>query len=140
MNDDRGSTLPLVLGFFLIAVVMIAGAVAAGDAYVQQRGLQDMCDGAAAAAAASAVDVGRGGDLAVEPSLRFSDVQTTVADYLARDPSRRGVRVAEQLSADGRELTLTCEQTETIAFGAIFGRGHGVHHRVTSSVRSYLSG
>lgn len=136
---DRGSTLPLILGFFLIALLMIAGTVAAGDAYVQQRGLQDLCDGAAAAAAASSVDVGRGGELAGESALQFGDVQDAVADYLARDPSRRAVRVGEHLAADGRELTLTCEQTETVAFGAMFGRAGGVHHRVSSSVRAYLS-
>jgi hypothetical protein len=31
---DRGSTIPLVLGFFIVAFMMVAGAVAAGDAFV----------------------------------------------------------------------------------------------------------
>jgi len=137
--DDRGSTLPLVLGFFLVALLMIAGSVAAGDAFVQQRGLQDVCDGAATAAAASGVDLGRGGALQSEQALQFGDVRQAVTDYLARDPSRRGVQVSAELSADERTLTLTCEQTEHIAFGAMFGKGSGVHHRVTSSARAPLS-
>ena len=137
--DDRGSTLPLVLGFFLVALLMIAGSVAAGDAFVQQRGLQDVCDGAATAAAASGVDLGRGGALQTEQALQFGDVQRAVTGYLARDPSRRQVQVRAQLSADARTLTLTCEQTEHIAFGAMFGKGSGVHHRVTSSARAPLS-
>jgi Flp pilus assembly protein TadG len=138
-RDDRGSTLPLILGFFLLALLVIAGSVAAGDAFVQQRGLQDVCDGAAAAAAASGVDLGRGGDLETEHALQFGDVRGAVLTYLARDPSRRQVRVNAQLSDDARTLTLTCEQTETIAFGAMFGKGDGVHHRVTSSARAPLS-
>jgi uncharacterized membrane protein len=138
-GDDRGSTLPLILGFFLIALMVIAGSVAAGDAFVQQRGLQDVCDGAASAAAASGVDLGRGGDLESEPALQFGDVRSAVLRYLARDASRHGVRVNAALSDDARTLTLTCEQTESIAFGAMFGRGNGVHHRVTSSARAPLS-
>lgn len=139
MNDDEGSTLPLILGFFLVALLMVAGSVAAGDAFVQQRGLQDVCDGAATAAAASGVDLGRGGELQGERALQFGDVRQAVAGYLARDPSRQDVRMHAELSADQRTLTLTCEQTEHIAFGAVFGKGDGVHHRVTSSARAPLS-
>ena len=138
-SDDRGSTLPLILGFFLLALMMIAGSVAAGDAFVQQRGLQDVCDGAATAAAAGAVDLGRGGQLEHEQALQFGDVQTAIGRYLARDRSRRSVHVNTALSADGRTLTLRCEQTEHIAFGAMFGKGDGVHHVVTSSARAPVS-
>jgi uncharacterized membrane protein len=138
-RSERGSTIPLILGFFLIALIILAGSVAAGDAFVQQRGLQDACDGAAVAAAASGVDLGRGGGLSSERALQFGDVRTTVTQYLARDPSRRSVRVNASLSADAQTLTLTCEQNERIAFGAMFGRGDGVDHTVTSSARAPLS-
>lgn len=138
-TDERGSTLPLILGFFLVALVMIAGSVAAGDAFVQQRGLQDVCDGAAVAAAAGGVDLGRGGGLENQHALRFAGARASVTEYLARDPSRRSVQVNTRLSADARTLTLTCEQTEQIAFGAMFGKGHGVHHTVRSSARAPLS-
>lgn len=137
--DDAGSTLPLILGFFLVALLMVAGSVAAGDAFVQQRSLQDVCDGAAAAAAASGVDLGRGGALETEQQLQFGDVRTAVEDYLARDAGRRAVRVSARLSADRRTLTLTCEQTEHIAFGAMFGKGAGVHHVVSASAQAPLS-
>ena len=138
-GDDRGSTLPLILGFFLIALIMLAGSVAAGDAFVQQRGLQDVCDGAATAAAAGAIDLGRGGALQHESALQFGNVRDAVLSYLARDPSRHGVRVQAAVSTDRQTLTLTCRQTEHIAFGAMFGRGSGVHHVVTSSARAPLS-
>lgn len=139
MTDERGSTLPLILGFFLIALLVIAGSVAAGDAFVQQRGLQDVCDGAATAAAATAVEVGRGGALADEAALQFGDVENAIADYMARDPDRAGVQTTVRFSPDQRVLTLTCEQTEHIAFGAMFGYGDGVGHRVTSSAEAFLS-
>ena len=138
-RDDRGSTLPLILGFFLVALLMIAGSVAAGDAFVQQRGLQDVCDGAAAAAAASGIDLGRSGSLESEHALRFGDVRAALGEYLSRDPSRRSIHVNTRLSTDAQTLTLTCEQTEKIAFGAMFGKGDGVHHVVTSSARAPLS-
>ncbi len=136
---DRGSTFPLILGFFLIALLVIAGSVAAGDAFVQQRGLQDVCDGAATAAAASGVDLGRGGQLQTERALQFGDVQSAVTAYLARDPTRREVSVHARLSPDARTVTLTCEQREPIAFGAMFGKRAGVQHRVTSSAQAPLS-
>lgn len=139
MTDDRGSTLPLILGFFVLALIMVAGSIAAGDAFVQQRGLQDVCDGAATAAAASGVDLGRGGALGSEQSLQFGDVSAAVSAYLARDRSRAEVRITAQLSSDRRTLTLRCEQTERIAFGAMFGKGAGVHHVATSSVQAPLS-
>jgi hypothetical protein len=120
-------------------LIMVAGAIAAGDAFVQQRDLQDVCDGAATAAAASGVDLGRGGALGSEQSLQFGDVATAVSAYLARDPSRRAVHVGAQLSPDRRTLTLRCEQTEHIAFGAMFGKAAGVHHVVTSSAQAPLS-
>ena len=118
---------------------MVAGSVAAGDAFVQQRSLQDVCDGAATAAAASGVDLGRGGALESEQQLQFGDVRDAVDAYLERDPGRRDVRVGARLSVDRRTLTLTCEQTEPIAFGAMFGKADGVHHVATASAQAPLS-
>ncbi|MCW2644247.1 MAG: putative Flp pilus-assembly TadE/G-like, partial [Pseudonocardiales bacterium] len=92
-RDDRGTTIPLILGFFIIALITVAGAVAAGDAFVQQRGLQDVCDGAAAAGAASAANLDRGAALASERSLQVADVQSVVDGYLARDSGREAVHI-----------------------------------------------
>ncbi len=138
-RDDAGSTLPLILGFFLLALIMVAGSIAAGDAFVQQRDLQDMCDGAATAAAASGVDLGRGGELGGEHALQFGDVDGAVSAYVARDPARRAVHISAHLSTDRRTLSLRCEETEHIAFGAMFGKADGVHHIATSSARAPLS-
>lgn len=139
MNDDRGSTIPLILGFFLIAALVVAGSVALGQAFVQQRNLQDICDGAAAAAAASAVDLDRAGGVPAQGSLRFVGVAQVVDAYLARDPARHHVHVNAALSPDRQRITLTCEQTTSLVFGAFFGRAH-LHHRAQSSARAAVLG
>ena len=92
VRRDDGSTIPLILGFCRIAVFVVAGSVSLGQVFVQQRDLQDVCDGAAAAAAASAADLDRSGAVAAAESLQFTDVQTVVGDYLARDPVRSSPR------------------------------------------------
>jgi putative Flp pilus-assembly TadE/G-like protein len=135
---DRGSTIPLILGFFVIAFMMVAGAVAAGDAFVQQRGLQDVCDGAAAAGAAGAANLDRATAVGDGPALQFGDVQRVVDDYLARDPGRGGVRIHASLSRDARTLQLSCTETARIAFGAMFGKGGGIRHVATAAARAPL--
>lgn len=138
-GDERGTTIPLILGFFIIALITVGGAVAAGDAFVQQRGLQDVCDGAAAAGAASAANLDRGATLGAGRSLQFTDVQRVVDDYLARDPGRDAVHIQAAVSADARTLHLTCTETVRLAFGAMFGKGSGIRHVATSSARAPLS-
>lgn len=137
-GDDRGSTIPLVLGFFLIAALLCAGAIAAGDAFVQQRGLQSVCDGAAVAAAAGSADLDRGVGLASEPDLRFAGAQAAVAQYLARDPGRRRVEVESTVGDGGQLISVQCVEVRTIAFGTVFGKGGGVRHVVHSSARAPL--
>jgi Flp pilus assembly protein TadG len=137
-GDDRGSTIPLILGCFILVGLMVSGAVAAGDAFVQQRGLQAVCDGAAAAAAAGAADLDRGSDLGSAGALRFAGAQDAAHDYLARDPDRAGVRVDAAVAADGTTIRLVCDETRRIVFGAVFGRSDGVRHVVRSSVRAPL--
>ena len=136
--DDRGSTIPLILGFFVLAMLVVAGAIALGQAFVQQRDLQDVCDGAAVAAAADSADLDRSGALGSGRALRFADVRRHVDAYLARDPSRRDVRVQVTLSTDAQRLTLHCTQTRDLAFGALFARARLTHH-ATSSARSPIT-
>jgi Flp pilus assembly protein TadG len=137
-HRDAGSTIPLILGFFLLAFLLVAGSIALGQAFTQQRDLQDICDGAAAAAAASAADLDRGNLAGAAGSLQFAHVDQAVAAYLARDPNRRDVHARAELSADRTTITLRCTETTKVALGALFGRSH-VLHTATSSARSPLS-
>ncbi|HLY34206.1 MAG TPA: pilus assembly protein TadG-related protein [Jatrophihabitantaceae bacterium] len=136
---DRGSITPLVLGFVVVAMFVIAGGIAAGDAFVQQRGLQAVCDGAAAAGAADAGDLDRSASVDAGAALRFADVGDAVERYLARDSTRTDVQVSASVSNDGRTLSLVCTQTTSIAFGTVFGKGGGVHHVVHSSAQAPLT-
>ena len=97
-RDDRGSTIPLILGFFLIAMLVVAGAIAAGDAAMDQSDLQSRCDAAAVGIAASAVDTGRDGGTSVQ--FDPSAVHRTVAEHPARDPARADLQIRTSLSAD----------------------------------------
>jgi hypothetical protein len=135
--DDRGSTIPLIIGFFVVAMSFVAGSVAAGDAFLQQRDLQSICDAAAAAAASSAdLSTARGtGDIG-SAALRLANVQDAVDGYLGRDGSRDSIRVEATLSADAETVSLGCTRRSTIAFGSLFGKGDGVVHRVSSSARA----
>jgi Flp pilus assembly protein TadG len=137
---DGGSTIPLVLGFFILALLMVAGSIAAGDAFVQRSALQSLCDSAAVAAASSAdADSLRHPDAAagrVPGYLRLAGVEAAIRDYLAREPDRAGVVLAPTLAADHLSVTLACTRTSTIAFGSVFGLGAGITDHVTSRSRA----
>lgn len=139
---DRGSTVPLILGLFLIAVLVVAGAIAAGDAFVQQRQLQDDCDGAAVAAASAAdLDSGRHSsdfDDTGGAFLALGPVQSAVDTYRERDAGRSSITMVATLGADGVTVSVHCTVTRTIAFGALFGHSGGVIHQATSTSRGHL--
>jgi hypothetical protein len=118
---------------------MVGASITLGEAFVQQRDLQDVCDGAAAAAAASAADLDRSGTVASGSSLQFTGVDAEVGAYLARDPSRQHVHVNAILSSDRRRVTLRCEQDRSLVLGGLFGRAN-VHHSATSSARAAVIG
>jgi uncharacterized membrane protein len=139
-DDDRGSTLPLILAFFVLALITVAGAVAAGQAFVQQRDLQDLCDGAAIAAAGSAINLSRSGGVVHGADLRFAGADAAVRTYLARDPDRADALVSTVLSPDGTEMALTCVQTRQIAFGAVFCQSRGIRHVVHATARAPVLG
>jgi len=135
--SDQGSTVPLILGLFLIVLLLVAGSVAAGDAFVQQSALQDVCDGAAIAAASSAdLDTGRHAAGNGGGFLDLDDVQAAVVQYQSRDPERRDMAMQASVGPDAQTVTVQCTQTTTVAFGAWFGFGSGIDHRVMSAARS----
>jgi Putative Flp pilus-assembly TadE/G-like len=139
-RDDRGSSVPLILGLFLIALLMVAGSVAAGDAFVQQDQLQDLCDGAAVAAASAAdLDGGREPQTSGGWFLLLAAVQSAVNDYRNRDPTRADVTMQASPSADDTQVAVRCSQTRTIAFGSLFGYGNGVTHQATSTAKGRLN-
>src|SRR4051794_17199205 len=94
-TDEQGTTIPLILGFFIVALLMVAGSIAASDAALDQRNLQHVCDGAALAGA-NALDSDRvfDGELGARASLPIGTAaESAVADYLQRDSQRSDVRI-----------------------------------------------
>lgn len=140
VTRDAGSTIPLILGFFVVAALVVFGGVAAGDAFVDQRNVQSVCDGATLAAA-GAVDTGkfRSGQGAGSGSAApLREVQRAAGEYLARDGTRTGVTIDARLSPDGLRVDATCVQILPVTFGSTFGLGGGVRHVVASSASTVL--
>jgi hypothetical protein len=137
---DRGSTVPLILGFFLIAFLMVAGSIAASDAYLDQRALQSACDGAALAGV-GAIDesVAFTSGVGQYDSLPLGPARAAAQTYLLRDAGRSLVRIENSSIADGSTLTLTCVERTPLAFGSMFGFGDGLEHRAHASARSAFS-
>ena len=136
-RSDDGSTIPLILGFFLVGLLVVAGAVLAGDAYTRQRDLQSICDGAVLAAA-NAVDSRAARTEQLAGALPLAGAQRAVDDYLARDPARAGTRIRTSVAQDGRTVTADCRRHVRLAFGAVVGRGDGIEQHTSAHARSVL--
>jgi uncharacterized membrane protein len=139
VSDDRGSVTPLVLLCFLVAALMVMGTTAAGSAFLAQRDLQAVCDGAAVRAA-SAVDESRAYAGPREMSaLPLSDasVQAAVADYRSRgyagDPT-----LTMSAATDGQRVTVSCRRIAQVPFGAVFGQPAGLPRTAVATARAPL--
>lgn len=142
LRDDRGSVLPLILGCWLLVMLVAAGYVAATDAFAKRVDLQDVCDGAAIAAASS-VDFASGreaGGAQHSGYLQLDDVQSAVNTYVARDPWRSAITLTASLNDDRTEVTVSCRRRSKIAFGWLLGKPDGVAATVTSSARAGVMG
>ena len=145
-GDDRGSMIPLVLGFFVLAALLIFGAVTASTAFLAQRDLAAVCDGAAVAAAQS---VNEGALYAAGPVAGTTDgqrlpldltaVEAAVARYVGvggygGDPD--GLTVSGSVGGDGTTAVVRCTRTVQIPFGAVYGYPDGLPRSAVSSARS----
>jgi uncharacterized membrane protein len=131
---ERGSTLPFVLVCWLVAALMVFGGIAASDAFLEQREVQSICDGAALAAANStdeAIVYGRG--VGTELPLTRSAAQAAVADQLADGGTELDSWSAE---TDGAEVTVRCTRYVDVAFGWLFLGGDPLERTATASARA----
>ena len=125
------------MGFFLIGLLVVAGAVLASDAFTQQRDLQSMCDGAALAAA-NAIDSATARTHQLSDALPLAGVQQAAQGYLSRDPHQADVVVRATLSADGHTVSANCSRHTRLAFERFLGHGDGVEEHATANARSQL--
>lgn len=133
-DGERGSTLPFVLLCWLIAALMVFGAIAASDAFLEQRQVQSVCDGAALAAA-DRTDEGvvyTDGVGAALP-LTAESTQAAVAEHLAADGTRLD---SWSTWTDGTEVTVRCSRAARIAFGWLFLGGRPLDRTAVASARA----
>ena len=133
-RGERGSTLPFVLVCWLIAALMVFGAVAASDAFLEQQEVQSICDGAALAAADHADEeavytAGVGAQL----PLSRAAAQEAVAGQLA---GGRADLDAWSVDTDGVEVTVRCTRHSDIAFGWLFLGGEPLERTAVASARA----
>jgi Flp pilus assembly protein TadG len=138
-RDERGSTIPLVLGFFLIGLMLTAGGVSASDAFAKHRDLQSACDGAALAGANAASTQSIHGSGVDGEAIPLQGADAAIHGYLARDPGTSDIQSTIQLSSTRDRVDLECTRRTRIAFGPMFGRPDGVVQKVEASARSPLT-
>lgn len=136
-SDDRGSTIPLILGFFLIGLLMVAGAVLASDAFTHQRDLQSVCDGAAIAGA-NAIDGPAARTQQLRTALPLASVQAAVQSYLAEDARRSEVSVQAVVAADGSTVLTDCRVTTRLAFARLIGHPDGIDQHARSQAQGIV--
>ena len=128
--------IPLVLGFCLLALVFIAGTVAASDVFTKQRALQSVCDGAAIYAANNIEPAALHGAGAGGTALPLAAAAAEVQAYLGRDSDRERVHSSVTIGADGVTVEVTCREHNTVAFGFVILHSGGIDQSARSAARS----
>ena len=138
-RDDDGTILPVVLGFFVLAALLVLGGAAASSAFLAQRDLVAYCDSVAVAAADSVSEGGlyAPGRPRVRLPLSDAGVDAVVASLR---PVRRDVQVSARVrGADRSQVEVSCATSAPVAFGALVGRPT-VSRRAVASAQSPYSG
>jgi hypothetical protein len=151
---DWGTAIPLIMLCFLLAGTFVCGSIAASAAFLAQRDLAGVCDGAAIAAAnafsrPAAATVPGGGTPPVSGAeevngpgtlpLDDAGVRAAVAAYqrhLLPDASDRTSSMTAM--TDGRVATVVCRRRVRIPFGALLGYRHGLDRTAVARARSPL--
>jgi Flp pilus assembly protein TadG len=133
-RGDRGSTLPFVLVCWLVAALMVFGAIAASDAFLKQQQVQSVCDSAALAAADRADEAAvYTGGVGPQLPLTRSAAEAAVADQLA--DADVGLD-AWSATTDGVEVTVRCTRSVQIAFSWLFLGGRPLERTAVASARA----
>jgi Flp pilus assembly protein TadG len=133
-RSERGSTLPFVLVAWCVAALLVFGAVAASDAFLEQQQVQSICDSAALAAAEHADEATvYASGVGAEVPLTGELARQAVAEQLADESARLDGWSAD---TDGAEVTVRCTRYADIAFGWLFLAGRPLERTATSSARA----
>lgn len=129
---------PFVLLAFSLAALMVCGGITASAAFLAQRDVQSVCDGAAIAAA-NAIDEGSyfGSADRSEVPLTDQSVAVAVTDYLADASAGPGTEMdAWSARTDGRTVQVDCTRNVALPFADLFLGGEDLPRTATASARS----
>jgi len=136
-RPERGSIVPFVLLSFGIALLMVCGGITASAAFLAQRDVQSLCDGAAVAAANAADEgqyFGSGGQDAVP--LSQQSVSAAISDHLAAATDPSSALTSWSAATDGRSVEVVCSRFVALPFAEIFLGGRELERTATASARS----
>jgi uncharacterized membrane protein len=109
-RDERGSTIPLIIGFALVLALVVAFVVDATAAYLRRQALDTLADGAALQGAdlgASGTEVYTGGLGSADLHLTRAAAQQAVDTYLAQVGAYRrypGLQASVTVDPSARRL------------------------------------
>ncbi len=110
LQDDEGSTLPLVIFYGFLALALVLIVAAAASLYLERKRLFTLADDAALVGAESfdldSITLATHGP---RPLLQPAQVHAAVADYLSGNPVDRfeGLVVERATTVDGESATVT---------------------------------
>lgn len=137
LSDERGSTIPLILAFFVVAGLMLTGGVVASSAFLQLRSLQSACDGAAIAAA-NGFERG-GGRLGANLPFDVASAEAAVQAYAAAAWQTDASAIGLDVNVNGEQVVVVCSKTAHVPFEAVFAP-NGIQQTVTATARAPLFG
>lgn len=132
--------IPMILMAFAVAGLIVTGSIAAGSAFLAQRNLQSVCDGAALAGAQALSDSAYYAANRPElTELPLGDVQHAVDAYGARDSAGSGdpVRMQALVTDGGTTVHVACSTHVDIPFQSVFRPG-GLDRSTTADARSQV--
>lgn len=110
LRGDDGSTLPLIIFYGFLSLVLVLLVVAATSLYLERKRLFTAADGAAlvGAEAFDLDDVALSSGGTLRPELKSVDVAAAVSDYLDDNPvgEFEELRVEQATSEDGLSATV----------------------------------
>jgi hypothetical protein len=106
---DEGSTLPLIIFYAALSLVLILLVVAATSLYLERKRLLTLADGASLVGAeAFNLDQVKMTAHGYRPTLKSRDVASAVRDYLTDNPVEefQSLHIDRAVSSDGRSATV----------------------------------
>jgi len=109
LSDEEGSTLPLIIFYGFLSMVLVLLVIAATSLYLERKRLFTLADGAALVGA-EAFDLEQvtREDGVVELHLQTADVASAVSNYVEQTPGVDfdSLRIENAESGDGRSATV----------------------------------